>query len=79
MLLQLPSRSEFQHREDTELQGRWERPYKYLQSNKASMSQIQLVYQQRLAVFQLHLGTVLRTCRRRVKTWGNVTWAENVF
>lgn len=79
MLLQLPSRSEFQQREDTELQDRWERPYKYLQSNKASMSQIQLVYQQRLAVFQLHLGTVLRTCRRRVKSWGNVTWAENVF
>lgn len=45
MPLQLPSRPEFQHRENPEMQDRWERPYKYLQSNQASMSQIQLVYQ----------------------------------
>lgn len=45
MSLQMPSRPEFQYSENPEMQGQWERPYKYLQSYKASTFQIQLVFQ----------------------------------
>lgn len=57
-----------QHRENPEMQGQCERPYEYLVLQGLNVPN-QLIFQAAgLAVSQLHLRTILRTYRSRLKT-----------